>query len=200
MRKALFGGIGKHGVPVALCALFSAFFIGSSVVATSSYSNVIKAQTEIRLAGADANAQVLANGSVKLTFSISVVNPSAYTLHIQSISWFVYLVNDTGATRKLTTLSTDYTGPTVGVTVSKRSSGQFDFQGFVSNRAVVAQIEGFVNYSRSLGHDYTVESVPYDHEFAFIASLGDYEHDYVQEKYLNDLVTVELSYSSEAAP
>ncbi len=190
------GGVRKRAVSITLYIAFSAMFIGSSALATSTYSDVVKTQGDVKLTGADMEAQVLANGSLKLTFSISVHNPSRYTLHIQSISWFVYLVNGTIGPEHLTTLSTDYIGPTLGFTVSKTSDGQFTFQGIVSDRATISNIQGFVNYSRSQGHDYTMGSVPYVHEFAFVATIDEYKHDYLREMYLNDLVTVNLSYSS----
>ena len=70
----------------------------------------------------------------------------------------------------------------------------------VSDRGVISKILGFINFSRSQGVDYTLESVPYLHEFALIATLDDYKHDYLREIYLNDLVTVELTYASGVIP
>ena len=198
VKSSPWGGVRKRAVSIALYIVFSVMFIVSSVLATATYSAVVKTQSDVKLTGADMGAEVLANGSLKLTFSISVTNPSNYVLQIQSVSWFVYLVNGTTGPDHLTSLTSDYIGPTLDFTVSKRSDKQFTFQGIVSNRAMISRLNGFVNYSRSQGQDYTIGTVPYLHEFGLVATIGDYKHDYLREIYLNDLVTVSLAYSSEA--
>ena len=186
----------RRTVSITLYAVFSAIFIVSSVIATSTYSDVVRAQRDVKLTGADMSAQVLADGSLQITFSISVHNPSAYTLQIQSVSWFVFLSNGTAGPNQLTTLSSYYIGPTQGYTVSKKSDRQFTFLGTVSDHATISKIKAFVNYSTSQGHAYTIESVPYDHDFSITVTIGEYKHDYMDEIYLDNLVTISLSYSS----
>lgn len=166
------------------------------MIATSTYSGVVRTQSHVALSGPEMATQVQ-NGSLDISFSIKVQNPSSYVLHIQSVSWFVYLMNGTTGPGHLTTLGTDYIGPTLGFTISKASEREFTFHGIVSDRALISKIQGFVNYSKTQGHDYTLEGVPYLHQFSLVASIGDFKHDYLRELYLNDLVTVDLTYSSE---
>jgi hypothetical protein len=69
----------------------------------------------------------------------------------------------------------------------------------VDDHATLSKLFGFINYSQGLGQSYTLETLPYMHDFSIMLMIGEFEHEYLREGYLNNLVTVSLTYSSEEA-
>jgi hypothetical protein len=193
------GKVRRHWFAVTLYVAFSLFFLLSAMVSVNTYSAVVKAQRDVALQNPASSVTTLPNGSLEFTFSIQLKNPSRYVLNSATYSWYVELDNSTSATDRVITLGSSYTGPTMGVRVLAHSEKSFSFGSVVSDPGVLAKLYGFVNYSRSLGHDYTITTLPYVYRFSFIASIGDFKNDYLREMYLNDLVTIDVSYSSEGS-
>jgi len=196
----LMKSIKEHWVTVVLYALFSVFFLVCSVVSAGTYSAVVRTQRNVELINPTSGVSILPNGSLELDFSIELSNPSRYVLHTQTISWYATLENGTTGPNMIITLGTAYTGPTTGLRVPPKSEKNFSFSSVVSDPAIIARLNGFINYSAASGHTYTLTTLPYNHQFSFIGTIGEFKNDYLREDYLNKLVTVEVTYSSGAMP
>jgi len=190
-------GVGEHWVTAILYALFSVFFLVFSVVSASTYSAVVKTQRDVELVGPSHSVSILPNGSLELGFSVQLSNPSRYILHTQTMSWYVTLENGSTGPDSVIPLGSTYSGPTSGLRVLAKSEKNFSFSSLVSDPAVIAKLNGFINYSASSGNMYTLTTLPYIYQFAFIGTIGEFKNDYLREDYLNELVTVEVTYSSE---
>jgi len=186
----------NHWFSTSMYLAFFLFFLVAGIVSALTYGTVVRVQEQVGLESASYDAQLLDNGSVEIAFSITLSNPSRYTLHLSTTTWTVRVVNITGEDRRSITLATEYIGPTIGLTVPARSDRTFDFATIVSDPSLLSELQGFINYSSSLGHHYTLSTIPYEHEFAAIAWIGEFRHDYVREGYLNDLVTIDERYVS----
>lgn len=189
--------IREHWVTVILYTIFSVFFLVCSVVSASTYSAVVRTQRDVALVDPTHAVSVLPNGSLELEFTITFQNPSRYVLHSQTMSWYATLENGTTGPGSTIILGSAYEGPTSGLRVLPRSEKNFSFTSIVSDPAVIARLNGFINYRTGLGHTYTLETIPYVYKFAFIAAIGEFKNDYLRENYLNELVTVEVMYISE---
>jgi hypothetical protein len=191
--------IKEHWVTVVLYALFSVFFLVCSVVSAGTYSAVVRTQRDVVLIHPTSSVSILPNGSLELDFSIELSNPSRYVLHTQTMSWYATLENGTTGSG-IITLGTAYTGPTSWQRVLPRSESNFSFSSVVSDPAIIASLNGYINYSAASGRTYTITTLPYNHQFSFIGTIGEFKNDYLREDYLNELVTVEVTYSSGAMP
>jgi hypothetical protein len=189
----------EHWVTVVLYALFSVFFLVCSVVSAGTYSAVVRTQRDVVLIHPTSSVSILPNGSLELDFSIELSNPSRYVLHTQTMSWYATLENGTTGSG-IITLGTAYTGPTSWQRVLPRSESNFSFSSVVSDPAIIASLNGYINYSAASGRTYTITTLPYNHQFSFIGTIGEFKNDYLREDYLNELVTVEVTYSSGAMP
>ena len=187
----------EHWVTVVLYLLFSVFFLVCSVISAGTYSAVVKTQRDVDLEHPSHSVSILPNGSLELDFSIELSNPSRYELHSQSMSWYATLENGTTGPGRIITLGTAYSGPTSGLRVLPKSEKNFTFSSVVSDPAVIAKLNGYINYSAASGHTYTLTTLPYIYDFSFIGTIGEFKNDYLREDYLNQLVTVEVTYSSE---
>jgi hypothetical protein len=182
-----------------LYTLFSVFFLISAMVSVNTYSAVVKAQKDVVLTRPMSSVGLLTNGSLEFSFSIWLENPARYILHSVTYSWYVELDNSSSQTDRVITLGSSYTGPTTGVRVLAHAEMNFSFKSFVSDQAVIDKLAGFVKYSRSLGYNYSLTTIPYTYKFSLMGNLGEFKNDYLREQYLNDLVTIEVSYSSEGS-
>ena len=190
--------IRQHWMVAILYALFSVFFLVCSVISAGTYSAVVKTQRDVTLIHPARNVSVLPNGSLEVTFSIELANPSRYVLHTQTMSWYAQLENDTTGLDRIIILGSAYAGPTSGLRVLPESVKNFSFSSVVSDHAVIAKLNGYVNYSAAQGRSYNLTTLPYVFLFDFIGTIGEFKNDYLREDYLNDLVTVEVAYPSEA--
>jgi hypothetical protein len=185
-----------HWFSTSLYLIFFLFFLMAGVTSALTYGAVVRVQEQATLENASYDAQLLDNGSIEITFTITLSNPSRYTLHLYTTAWTVRVMNTTGQGGQSITLATEYIGPTVELTVPAKGNRTFDYATVVSDPNLLSELRGFINYSSSLGHDYTLSTIPYEHEFAVLAWIGEFKHDYVREAYLNDLVTLDVRYVS----
>lgn len=200
LATVLLDKVREHWFSVTLYAVFSAFFLVAGILSALTYSAVVQAHNQIHLAAPSSDATLLEDGSLEIRFEITLSNPTDYRLQINSASWTVYLDNSTAQGGTRLTLDIDYIGPTVGLRVDAGDELPFVYQTVVSDPSLLESLRGFVNYSASVGTTYTLETIPYVNEVVVLAWIGDFEHDYIREDYLNDLVRVEERYSSEAVP
>jgi len=186
----------KHWFSSVIYLAFSLFFLGACFFSANTYSAVVQAQRDITLENPVLDAEELVNGSLRLTFSIEVSNPTRFALHLYTSSWTVRIVNSSSQTEGTITLGTMYMGPTSFLNVSGHEAYTFEFESIVYEPSTLSNIKGFINYSASEGDDYTLETIPYENEFRFIGMIGEFQHEYLRESYLSDLVTIDLRYTS----
>ncbi|UCE45795.1 MAG: hypothetical protein JSU93_02685 [Methanobacteriota archaeon] len=172
------------------------FFTGALVFSAMTYVSVMDARQNIRLASAIETAEELQNGSLLISLTIELENPSRQVLHITSLSWSVRIYNWSHPDGALIPVAFVYTVPTEFADVGKGEVKVYDYEQLVSDPEVLSNIRGFINHSASEDVDYMLETVPYTHDFRVAAWLGDYEHDYdySKELYLNDMVKIERRY------
>jgi hypothetical protein len=186
----------KHWVSVTLYIVLSLFFLGACLVSTNTYGGIAQAQRDIALLNPQYDAHATVEGGVNISFTVQLYNPSRFTLHVYTLAWYTALVNMSSTTERTIPLGEDYVGPTRYVEVPAKTTVNYSFWAVVDDPAKLAKLTGFINYMRGLGEDYTLETLPYHHEFATTMYIGGFNHDYLRERYLNSLVTVSLDYSS----
>lgn len=171
-------------------------FIGALGWSALNYVNVIDARENIALSDADESAELLDNGTLEIGFSINVRNPSNYKLMVASVSWSVKLdVSELGEAQFLP-LGNAYKGTTDVLVVSVSEVKPFDYVAYISNPATLATMQDLLDYYADQGEDYTLETLPYLHDFRVTAWLDDFRHDYQYsgELYLNEMVRITLGY------
>lgn len=193
---AIIEKIKRHWIAVTAYVVFSLFFLAACLVSVNTYGAIAQAQRDIVLEDPFPSADNIPHGDVNVSFSIQLHNPSRYTLHIFTLSWYARLVNASSEDDRLIKVGEEYSGPTHNLVVSAKTTINYTFWSVVSDPVILEKLNGFINYSKGLGIDYTLETLPYEHSFSVTLMVGEFEHDYVREGYLNDLVTVELRYSS----
>ena len=189
----------KHWVTVTLYLVFSLFFVGACLVSANTYSAIAQAQRDISLQNPEFDAEIVQKGHLNVSFNVQLYNPSRYTLHVYTLSWYAKLENASSPDERVIPVGEDYVGPTQYLKVPARTTLNYTLWYEVSDPATLAKLFGFVNYSQGLGQSYTLETLPYIHDFSIMLIIGEFEHEYLREGYLNDLVTVDLTYSSEEA-
>ena len=199
VTEAMSAGIKKHWVFVTLYVVLSLFFLGAAVGSALTYSSVVKVQEQVVLGSTTHSEEVLQNGTLFISFSIDVVNPSRFDIQVNSVSWYVKVYNGTEPHRYAMQLAEDYIGSTEGKEIASKSTGTLYFTAYVTDPVILSALNGFINYSASGGTVYTLAALPFVHEFDMIGYLAGFEHNYLRERYLNDLVRIELRYSSEDA-
>jgi hypothetical protein len=188
---------GKHWFVTILCALSAAIFLGALIFSSVNYVLIVDARENIVLANAQESAEELSNGSLRLAISVEFRNPSAFDLTISTVSWLVSLdISDLGGSPFLP-LATDYKGATTALQLDAHATTVFEYSAVVSDAAKISQIEEFINYSSAHGHEYTLATAPYLHDFRVTVWIDDFKHDYQYsgEFYLNDMVRLERTYS-----
>ena len=187
----------RHWVTVTMYIVLSLFFTGACIVSANTYGAIAQAQRDVVLQNPQHDAEIVQHGNLNVSFSIQLVNPSRYTLHIYTLSWYSTLVNSSSPTDRAIQVGEDYVGPTQYLEVPAKTTFNFTFWSIVSDPVILAKLVGFINYSKGLGQTYTLETLSYTHEFSIMLFIGEFEHEYIRERYLNELVTVRLGYSSE---
>ncbi len=185
----------KRWFVTTICAAAGMFFLVALVYSSLTYVRVMDARTGVELRDAVESTELLANGSLKVGLTIELYNPSAFNLNINSISWSIRIDNAT-TTPLYIPVATDYTSAAAGIVARPHTALVLVYEGIVSDPAKLAAIKGFINYSAGLGENYTIETVPYLHDFRVVAWVDSFDHDYqyYREFYLNDMVRIERSY------
>ncbi len=193
---SLVRSVRKHWFSVLMYVLFSAFFLVASLVSTATYVSVIDAKDNIGLSDPTEDVSLLPNGTLLVTFSVGITNPSSYDIALYSVNWEVTVANGTSGPGWLIPVAGEYWGTGVSPVIDAKTVKTLDFSYHVSDPDMLSRLKGYVNYSNSHGASLTLETVPYGHRFSANGWLGDFEHEYLREFYLNDLVRVSLDYDS----
>jgi hypothetical protein len=196
---ALIENLKKHWVTATLYLVFSLFFVVACLVSANTYSAIAQAQQDISLQNPHYDAEIVRKGHLNISFNVQLHNPSRYTLHVYTLSWYAKLENSSNPDEKVIPVAEDYVGPSQYLEVPAKTTQNYTLWSEVSDPATLAKLYGFVNYSQGLGQSYTLETLPYTHDFSIMLIIGEFEHEYLREGYLNALVTVNLTYSSEEA-
>ena len=173
------------------------FFTAALLYSSLTYVSIMDARKNIVLADAAEEATILPNGSLSVSISIELRNPSWQELHISSVSWAVKVANVTDSGIWWIPVASSHNVPTEHhALVGSHESRLYVYQKVVSDPGVLSALRGYINYSASDGTGHTIETIPYSHDFRIVAWLGDYKHDYLyyKELYLNDLVKIERRY------
>lgn len=189
----------KHWVTATLYLVFSLFFVVACLVSANTYSAIAQAQRDISLLNPGFDADIVQKGHLNVSFNVQLYNPSRYTLHVYTLSWYAKLENASSLDAKVIPVGEDYVGPTQYLEVPARTTLNYTLWFEVDDPATLSKLFGFINYSQGLGQSYTLETLPYMHDFSIMLMIGEFEHEYLREAYLNNLVTVNLTYSSEEA-
>ena len=173
------------------------FFAGALVFSAATYIGVMDARKNIKLASAVETVELLSNGSLLVSLSIELENPSNEVLQITKVVWSVTIQNLTDSGLWWISVARGYADMAENVVVDSHETRLYQFSEVISDPELLSELRGFINYSASEGTEYTLETIPYNHYFEFVAWLGDYEHDYAysDELYLNDMVKIERRYS-----
>jgi len=199
MTEATAARIKKHWIFATLYVLLSLFFLVAAAESALTYSSVVNVQEQIVLGRTTHSEEVLPNGTLLINFSIEVVNPSRFDIKVNSVSWYVKVYNGTEPHRYGIQIAADYIGSTEGKEIASTSTDTLYFTAHVTDPYVLSKLNEFINYSASKGIVYTLATAPFVHEFDMIGYLAEFEHNYLRESYLNDLVKIDLKYSSEGA-
>jgi hypothetical protein len=196
---ALIEDIKKHWVTATLYLAFSLFFVVACLVSANTYSAIAQAQLDISLQSPHYDAEIVRKGHLNVSFSVQLHNPSRYTLHVYTLSWYAKLENSSSPDERVIPVAEDYIGPSQFLEIPAKTTQNYTLWFEVSDPAKLAKLYGFVNYSHGLGQNYTIETLPFVHDFSIMLMIGEFQHEYLREGYLNSLVTVDLTYSSTEA-
>ena len=186
----------KRWFVTAMCVASTLFFTGALVFSTLTYVDAIEARQGVELRNAVETAEELENGSLLVSLSIEVYNPSGRDLVVQSLSWSVRVDNSTPTAISYLSVASAYNSTSDGIVFPGESTEPVTYEAIVSDPAILAALRGFINRSASLGDEYTLSTVPYLHDFRLIAWMDGFDHDYqyYKELYLNDIVRIERRY------
>ncbi|HEX9907096.1 MAG TPA: hypothetical protein VGB78_01335 [Thermoplasmata archaeon] len=197
-------GLGKdirdNWLSLAFFAAVSLTFLAFSVVSAYTYSNVVQAQTTIVLENPAQTATLLENGTLEVSFSMDLNNPSDYVLYATTVSWYAELDTYNGQLRTVI-VGEDYSASGRETRIEADSVTALEFIDYLSpveDPEKYTQLTNFINYTAGQGEDYTLETLPYRHELTVVLRIDDFRNDFLRDFYLNQLVTVELYYNSEA--
>jgi hypothetical protein len=190
----------KHWVTATLYLVFSLFFVVACLVSANTYSAIAQAQQDISLKNPVYDAEIVRKGHLNVSFNVQLYNPSRYTLHVYSLSWYAKLENSSSTDERVIPVAEDYVGPSQYLEIFAKTTKNYTLWFEVSDSTTLAKLYGFVNYSQGLGQSYTLETLPFVHDFSIMLIIGEFQHEYLREVYLNSLVTVSLTYSSAEAP
>jgi hypothetical protein len=192
--------VSKNRFAVILISFMCVLFLALGIFSTANYTRVISSLDKIELVDVMSGEVAIDQSAVRTTFSAELANPSRYDIQVTSVNWRVVIYNYTSVPRTLIVVASDYIGPTEGLQLSAGESMPFSYDVLVSDPGVMERLRGFINYSDSLGVEYDLDSLPYEQEFTILGWLGDFRHDYLRETYLNDLVKVDIDYTSGEGP
>lgn len=174
----------------------SLFFTAALLYSTMTYVDVMEARQGVELRGAVEAAEELVDGSLLVTFSVEVYNPSDQYLAVHSMSWTVRAENSTGAVVTYLPVTMAYNASSEGMVFEEESARTVRYEAVISDPDVLGPLRGLAAYSASLGEDATLATLHYMHDFRLTAYTGGFDHDYQydREMYLNDLVRIERTY------
>jgi len=193
---SLVRSVKRHWFSVMLYSIFAVFFLVASLISAATYVSVVDAQERIELVRPSHSASLLSNGTLFVSFSIDIVNPTRHDVSLYMMNWEVEVVNGTSGPGWLIPVTGEYKGPGTSPLVPARSEMTFDYESYVSDPVTLSKLNGYVNYTNGLGGSIDLETVPYTYTLTCLGWLGDFEHEYLREFYLNDLVRINLMYSS----
>lgn len=172
------------------------FFAGALIFSTLTYADVMEARQGVELRNAVEAAVELENGSLLVSFSIDVYNPSGKDLLVHSLSWAVRVYNSTGELPSYLFVTSAYNSSGEGLVFPGESTTSLSYSSIVPTGTTLQRLIDFVAYSASRGEDYTLSTMPFVHDFRMIAFAEGFDHDYqyYRELYLNDVVRVERTY------
>lgn len=182
----------KDWFAFTLCAVMALFFAVAAVASAATYASVVGAHRDVTLGESTVGATLLENDTLLLTYSVTLDNPTRYTVHIYSLSWSVYVVNGTEGADRNIVLGGSYTGPGHMLTVDGRGTETYSLRCFVIAQDRLDKLNGLIGYGLTQGEEYTLETIPYTHAFEIVAWVGEFAHDYDRELYLNDLMKLDL--------
>ena len=166
------------------------------VFSASTYVSVMDARQGTTLKDATESAETLPNGTLRISLSISMENPSRLDINVQSISWSVRVDNSTSTETTYIPLFTVYGVPEMYSVIGAHETITFEFSRTVNDQQTLERLEGFVGYWEDQGEDYSLESIRYLHDFRVVGWIEDFDHDYTYwgESYLNDMVKIDEKY------
>ena len=186
----------KRWFVTGMCVASAMFFAGALIFSTLTYVDVMEARQGVELRNAVEVAEELENGSLLVSLSIELYNPSDRDLVVQSLSWSVRVDSSTETSISYLPVTSAYNGTSDGIVFPGESLRSVKYEAIVSDPVILTALRGFVNYSWSQGDEYTLSTVPYLHDFRLVAWMDGFDHDYqyYKELYLNDMVRVERRY------
>ncbi len=172
------------------------FFTGALVYSTLTYADVMEARQGVELRGVVEGAEELDNGSLMVSLSIDVYNPSDKVLAVHSLSWAVRVDNTTNDVPSFLFVASAYNSSSEGLVFPAESTTTVSYSAVVPAGATLQRLLDFIAYSAGQGEDYTLSTMPFVHDFRMTAYTGGFDHDYqyYRELYLNDLVRIERTY------
>ncbi|MBN1678578.1 MAG: hypothetical protein JW880_08575 [Candidatus Thermoplasmatota archaeon] len=192
----LWKSVRRHWFSVMLYTAFSVFFLAASLLSAATYVHVVDAHERIHLEEASHSASILPNGTLLITFSIEIANPTRYDVSLYTVSWEAVVFNGTSGPTWIIPVASEYRGSSESPLVPAGSDMAFSYSSHVTDPLTLHRLKGYINYTVSQGGSVTLETLPYVHGFTAYGWLGDFEHEYLREFYLNDLARITLDYDS----
>lgn len=174
----------------------AAFFTIALIFSAATYVSVMDAKQRVELRDATEEVEIMQNGSLEISLSITLFNPSRQYITMSSISWNVKAINGTASDVSYIPLLSRYGIPPEYSELGPHAELELAFSAWVSDPGKIAELQGLTDYWSSQGLTMTLEMIPYLHDFRVVGWLGDYQHDYqyYKEAYLNDLVRIDERY------
>jgi hypothetical protein len=172
------------------------FFAIALMFSAATYVSVMDAKQRVELRDAIEDVEILQKGSLEISLSITLVNPSRQYITMSSISWNVKVENGTGSDISYIPLLSQYGVRPEYSELGPHAEMKLVFSEAVSDPEKIARLQGFIDHWSSQGMALTLETIPYLHDFRVVGWLGDYQHDYqyYKEAYLNDMVRIDERY------
>lgn len=186
----------EHWFVTLLCVIAALIFLVSLVLSGVNYIRVIDARENVVLAGAEESADLMPTGTLYIGFRAELRNPSSFDLVISSVSWSAKVDISILGGPLFLPLATVYNGSAGQLVVKAGTTTVFEYYEAVSDPTLLSQIQSYINASKAEGDAYTIETVPYIHDFRVTAWIEDLRHDYEYsgESYLNEIVRLDLRY------
>lgn len=174
----------------------SVFFSAALISSSATYVSVMDAKQGVELRDAVETAEFLPNGSLAMSLSIVLDNPSRQELVISSISWNVKVHNVSEAETTYIPLVSQFGVSAEYSVLPAHEVMTIELEAFVVDHERLASLNGYINHSASQGSVLSLETIPYVHDFRVVAWISDFDHDYQysKEAYLNDMVKIERKY------
>ena len=186
----------QNGFVATLAVAASVFFLAALISSSATYVSVMDAKQGVELRDAVETVELLPNGSLAMSLTIVLDNPSRQELMISSISWNVKVYNVSGADTTYIPLISQFGVSAEYSVLRAHEVMTIELEAFVTDQEKLTSLNGYINHSASQGSELTLETIPYVHDFRVVAWISDFDHDYSysKEAYLNDLVKIERKY------